>query len=234
MSIQEPEEIWPWTRIAAIDVALSFAALVAVLNVFARFLSWVELRPGVVLPDPVLALLQPRDLTWVTFSILHSAIMVTAVALLRHPRALALGLRSYVLMILLRMVAMALVPLEPPPGMIALQDPFIQQLGTHGQVLTRDLFFSGHTATMSILTLNARTPRLRAVMLACTVAVAGCVVWQAVHYTIDALAAPFFAYAAYRIALLTAPARQQDPAPAARAVRSARAALANLWRSWES
>jgi hypothetical protein len=32
--------------------------------------------------------------------------------------------------------------------------------------------------------------------------VAACVLWQHVHYTIDVLAAPFFAYASWRVAVL--------------------------------
>jgi len=53
-----------WTdRRFRVEAVVSPVALVAVLAVMARFLSWVERRPGVVLADPVLALLPPRDLT---------------------------------------------------------------------------------------------------------------------------------------------------------------------------
>ena len=205
-----------WTRAAALEVATWLALLVAVLSAYTRFLAWVERRPGVVLPDPVLALLQPRDLSWVTFGLIYVALGLAVVTLALRPRELAVALRSYVVLVLLRMIVLSVVPLDPPPGMIPLQDPVVEYLGTGGQVLTRDLFFSGHTATMCLLTLNACGPRLRAVFLACTLGVAACVLWQAVHYTVDALAAPVFAYAAYRIALATAPAPALQPHGAAR------------------
>jgi len=217
---EQPEGVERWTRDAAVELVVSVAALVLVLSVFTRFAAWVETRPGVVLPDPILAHLQPRDLTWVTFSLIYAGLALGVISLIRYPRALAAGVRSYAVMVLFRMVTLAVVPLDPPTGMIPLQDPFVQHLGTHGQVLTRDLFFSGHTATMCIVTLTTRHPRLRWVLLACTVGVASCVVWQAVHYTADVLVAPAFAYAAYRLVLATTPLTARAGAPRATPCRA--------------
>ena len=42
-------------------------------------------------------------------------------------------------------------PLDPPPGMIVLEDPLVQLFGGASRPLTRDLFFSGHTSTMFLL-----------------------------------------------------------------------------------
>jgi hypothetical protein len=192
-----------WTAARGVEVALSLAALVAVLSVFARFVGWVQRRPGVVLADPVLAWLTPRDLTWVIFGALYASVVLSVVALVRQPRALAVGFRAYGIMVLLRMAAMAVTPLDPPPAMIPLQDPFVQHLGTGGELLTRDLFFSGHTATMTVLVFFVRRPVIRALLALLTVVVAVSVVWQAVHYAIDVLAAPVFAYAACRLAEVT-------------------------------
>ena len=181
------------------EFPLTLSALVAVLVVMARFLSWVERRPGVVLPDPVLAVIPPRDVTWVTFLLIYAGILTAVAVLLPHPRRLVLGLQAYVVMVLLRMAAMVLTPLEAPPGMIALQDPLVEVLGP-GQVLTKDLFFSGHTSTMFLLALMAPGRATRIFFLACTVVVGSCVLWQHVHYTVDVLVAPLFAFAAYALA----------------------------------
>jgi PAP2 superfamily protein len=211
----------PWSRAAAVELFLSIAALIAVMTPYARFLAWVETRPGVVLPDPVLARLVPRDLTWVIFGLIYVALGVTVWSLRAHPRALAIGVRAYAIMVVFRALAMAVVPLDPPAGTIPLQDPLVEHLGTAGQVLTRDLFFSGHTATMSLVTLTARGRRLRWLLLACTVGVASCVVWQAVHYTVDVVVAPAFAYASYRISFLaTAAVRRRVGATSAGAARA--------------
>jgi hypothetical protein len=181
------------------EVVLTLAALAAVMAALSRFLSWVERRPGVVLPDPVLALIPARDVTWVTFLLLYAGILIAVAVLLPSPRRLLLGLQAYGLMMLLRMAVMAVTPLEAPPGMVALQDPLVQALGP-GQPLTKDLFFSGHTSTMFLLALMAPGRATRRFFLLCTVAVAGCLLWQHVHYTVDVLVAPLFAFASHALA----------------------------------
>jgi PAP2 superfamily C-terminal len=173
---------------------LTPVALVAVLAVMAHFLSWVERRPGVVLADPVLTLLPARDMTWLTFGLVYVGLLTTVVVLLPYPRRLVMGAQAYAVMVLFRMAVMAVTPLEAPPDTIPLRDPLVQILGT-GEVLTRDLFFSGHTATLALLALLAPGRATRRFFVAGTVLVAVCVLWQHVHYTVDVLVAPFFAFA---------------------------------------
>ncbi len=189
-----------WDRRAAAELCASVVVLVLVLAAFTRFLGHVEARPGVVLADPLLARLRPRDLTWLAFGFIYASLVAGIATLAPHPRRLALGVQAYVVMVLLRMAAMHVTPLDPPPGAIPLQDPMVELLGTGGRMLTRDLFFSGHTATLTLVALTARATRLRLFFAACTAGVAACLLLQAVHYTVDVLAAPAFAFAAYRIA----------------------------------
>jgi membrane-associated phospholipid phosphatase len=96
------------------------------------------------------------------------------------------------------MAAMYLAPLEPPPGIIELRDPFVEFFGG-GRTLTRDLFFSGHTSTLFLLFLLIPGKALRAAFASATLLVGLCVVLQHVHYTVDVIAAPFFAYGAFSI-----------------------------------
>jgi PAP2 superfamily C-terminal len=186
-------EAWSEQRFRA-EAMLTPIALVAVLGVMAHFLTWVEHRPGVLLSDPVLALVPARDVTWLTFGLVHLGVLSTVAMLLSYPRRLMAGAQAYAVMVLFRMAVMSVTPLEAPPGMIPLRDPLIQVFGT-GEVLTRDLFFSGHTATLALLTLLAPGRVSRRVFAVCTALVAVCVLWQHVHYTVDVLVAPFFAFA---------------------------------------
>ena len=119
--------------------------------------------------------------------------------LAKEPRALVLALQAYVVMVVLRIAAMAVTPLEAPPGMIPLHDPLVRLFGP-GKLLTKDLFFSGHTSTLFLLALAVPGPRWKAFFVLCTAAVAFCVLAQHVHYAVDVLAAPLFAYASFRIA----------------------------------
>lgn len=185
-----------------VSVAASLVALVVVVNLFATFLGYVEARPGAVLDDPVLRVLPPLDVTWVTFSLIYASVLIAVWHLGHRPDRLLLAFHSYIIMVLARMVAMHLLPLDPPADMIPLKDPFVESLVGDGDILTKDLFFSGHTSTMFLLALTASTVRMRLIFLVATLAVGYCVIRQHVHYSVDVFAAPFFAYGAYRVVSL--------------------------------
>jgi hypothetical protein len=160
----------------------------------------VERRHGVVLPDPVLAVVPARDCTWLTFAVIYVALAAGVAILLWHPRELTIALQSYVFLVLARIAVMFVMPLEPPVGMIALKDPIVESAAT-GTVLTRDLFFSGHTSMLFLLFCAVPVGRFgKAILLGCTIVVAGAVLVQHVHYTVDVLAAPAFAYASHAFA----------------------------------
>jgi hypothetical protein len=180
--------------------AATLALLVPVLFALTHFLDWVERRHGVTLQDPVLALFPALNLTWITFLIIYAGIIVGLLVLAQNPRRLLLVFQAYVVMVLFRMAAMYLAPLEPPPGIIELRDPFVEFFGG-GKTLTRDLFFSGHTSTTFLLFLLIPGKWLRVAYACATLVVGVCVVLQHVHYTFDVVAAPFFAYGAYAIVL---------------------------------
>jgi hypothetical protein len=199
-------EVWTEQRFR-VEAIVTPIALVAVLAVMARFLSWVETRPGVVLADPVLAHIPPRDVTWLTFGLVYVGLVTTVVLLLPHPRRLVLGAQAYAVMVLFRMAVMSVTPLEAPPTTIPLRDPLVQILGT-GEVLTRDLFFSGHTATLALLAFLAPGRASRRFFVVCTGLVAICVLVQHVHYTVDVLVAPFFAFASYALVFALHPRLQ--------------------------
>ena len=180
---------------------LSVPGPVVVLAVQFRLLDWVERRKGATLADPILAWLSPRDLTWLTFALIYLGLVAGLALLATQPRRLVPALQAYVVMIVLRMAAMWVTPLEAPPGMIPLNDPLARFFGPE-KVLTKDLFFSGHTSTLFLLVLVVAGVRWKALFVFCTVVVAVCVLWQHVHYTIDVLVAPLFAYVSTRIVAL--------------------------------
>jgi PAP2 superfamily C-terminal len=184
---------------------LQFLLTVPILGVvlfsYAHFLDWVELRPGVVLHDPLLASLQARKVTWIVFALIYSGLVLGLGTLCARPAALLVALQSYALVVAARMAAMYFVPLDPPLGMIHLKDPFVQVFDT-GVVLTKDLFFSGHVATLFLLFLTARHRLLRLGFLLATVVVGAGLIWQHVHYTIDILTAPFITFGCYRFVLM--------------------------------
>ncbi|HSL89680.1 MAG TPA: phosphatase PAP2-related protein [Ignavibacteriaceae bacterium] len=179
-----------------IELAITVVLLALILFSFTNFLNFVEERPGVDFTDPVLKHFDPVDLTWLTFALIYISLLTAVVSFSLKPEKLLFAFQLYSLMVCVRIAAMYLLPLEPPATLIVLNDPFVELFGT-GQTLTKDLFFSGHTATLFILFLVEEKKILRSVFLICTVVVAISVLIQHVHYTIDVFAAVFFTYTCY-------------------------------------
>ena len=178
------------------ELIISLILLAIVLTSLANFLNHVEARPGVLLPDPLLNLFKPIDLTWLIFALIYISLVVAIATLSKNPKRLLFAVQLYTLMVAVRIAAMYLLPLEPPATMIILNDPFVEFFGT-GQTLTKDLFFSGHTATLLILFLVSEKKTIKTVFLISTIVVAIAVLLQHVHYTIDVFAAVFFTYTCY-------------------------------------
>lgn len=173
--------------------------LLAILMIsFSKFLQFLENRKGVVLPDPLLNLFSPVNLTWLTFILIYLSIIIFLISVIKDPLKLMTALQAYGLMVLIRTIAMYLVPLEPPETLLLLNDPFVQLFGK-GEILTKDLFFSGHTATLFLLFLLTKNKILKIIFLMSAVTVGIAVLLQHVHYSIDVFIAPFIAYSAFKI-----------------------------------
>ena len=160
-----------------------------------------ESRNGITLQDPLLHFYRAINLTWLTFSLIYLSIILILSSLFQFPNRLVFVIQCYSLLLLVRMVMMFLMPLNPPQGMILLNDPFVQFFGT-GQILTKDLFFSGHTATIFLFYLVSENKNFRTFFLLATVLVGAAVLLQHVHYAIDVVSAPFFSYLSYRLVYL--------------------------------
>lgn len=181
-----------------VEFIITLLLLSIILTALTNFLNFVEARHGVVLPDPVLNFFNPIDLTWLTFALIYISIVVGIATLAKDPTRLLFTIQLYILMVAVRILAMYLLPLDPPAKIIILKDPLVEFFGT-GQTLTKDLFFSGHTATLFILFLTSEKKTIKQIFLISTILVAFSVLLQHVHYTIDVVAAPFFTYACYKL-----------------------------------
>jgi hypothetical protein len=142
---------------------------------------------------------------------MYAAVIAAVASLLRSPSRLLFGLRVYAAVLLMRLVAIYLTELDDPLTAIPLQDPVARLVFQVETIPTKDLFFSGHTATMFALYLLATTARLKRVLLGATVAIGSCVLLQHVHYAFDVFAAPFFAYGAHGLTARISGERSSSP-----------------------
>ncbi|MBT9392017.1 hypothetical protein KLP40_02470 [Hymenobacter sp. NST-14] len=181
------------TRLGAV-----LALLLGLVALLPRYFAWVQARPGRHLPDPLLTALPARDVSVFTFAVIYLGIGLGLVTLLPRPARLLRALGAYLLLHLLRCATLALLPLEPPTGLVLLRDPLVDQLLYAAPTpITKDLFFSGHTATLLLLALAVPPGGRRTLLLAGTGAIGVLVLIQHAHYTYDVLAAPLFAALAW-------------------------------------
>lgn len=105
-----------------------------------------------------------------------------------------MGLQIYALVMGTRFLTIWLLPLDPPTTIIPMEDPFIEFLGAGG-TLTKDLFFSGHTAASFLFFLLVKEKPLKIVFGISTTIMSVMILMQHVHYTVDIVVAPFVTYA---------------------------------------
>jgi hypothetical protein len=178
---------------------LTFVFLGILLFSLSYFFAYVEARKGAKINDVVLNLVSPVDLSAVTFLLIYTAAVICIISLLNKPELFLKAVQAYFLILIFRIVTLLIFPLEPPEGIILLKDPFIEHF-FYGQVrITKDLFFSGHVATVCLLYLVNPIKKLNWFYLVVFVLVAIFIMAQRVHYSFDVFAAPLFAWVAWMI-----------------------------------
>jgi len=180
------------------EFVITAVIVTAVIIAFSHFLHFVEQREGVVLNDPLLNAFNPIDLTWLTFALIYLSLIIFVITTFNKPDKLLVAFQAYGLMLIFRTIAMYLTPFEAPETILLLNDPFVQFFAK-GDILTKDLFFSGHTGTLFLVSLLAENKTLKTIFLILTILVGSAVLLQHVHYSVDVFVAPFVAYGSYRI-----------------------------------
>lgn len=175
---------------------LTIVILAITLISFVYFLTYNENRIGYVFNDPVLNLFKPISVSEFTFFITYFFGIYGLIISFREPRLFVGLLQAYTIMTLMRMTCLYLLPLEAPPSIIPLKDTFLQSTFYSGRENLKDLFFSGHAATIFLFAFGFRKKGARLLFFVGACIIAVLVVAQHVHYSIDVLAAPIFAYLA--------------------------------------
>lgn len=160
------------------------------------FFALIQTRNGTLINDLVLARLPARDLTPYIFLILYPASGFFFWRMGSNSTTFITSLWGYIFLCLLRMLMISLIPLEAPRDLVHLSDPF-SNFFYGPNMITKDLFFSGHTATLFLVGLCLENKREKYIVFAATAILALLLLIQHVHYTADVIAAPFFSYLAW-------------------------------------
>jgi len=179
-------------------IALGFALNIPILVAFPLFFQYIEHRKGTQLNDILLNQIPAENVSFFIFFIIWSMALLTLIRAINQPEIFVTFLYAFFFISISRMVTITLVPLDSPEHLIPLIDPLSNSF--YGKsFVTKDLFYSGHVATQFLiyLCLKNRFDKILAILSTITVAVL--VLIQHVHYSIDVLAAPPFAFVCFRI-----------------------------------
>ena len=178
------------------QIILGTILMLIVVVLMPRFFNTIEKRHGILLNDWLLALIAPRNVSVAIFAIIWAMILLIIVRAIKDPSIYIQYCWTYFFVCAARLICISLVPLDPPAGLIKLTDP-LTGIFYGNSVITKDLFFSGHTATLTLIFLCLKRKNDRIISFVATVTVAFLLMVQHIHYTIDILAAPVFVYVFY-------------------------------------
>lgn len=172
--------------------------LACLASLLPSFYHYIENRRGIVLNDWLLYQIKARDVSLPIFIIIWGTVLFGVYRSLLSPKILLHFLYSYIFFIITRSICLLLVPLDPPRHIIELIDP-VTNIFYGGSFVTKDLFYSGHTCCVVLLSLALERQIDKIIYFFLSFILAILLLLQHVHYTIDVLAAPVFAAICYKL-----------------------------------
>lgn len=155
--------------------------------------NYIETRKGVQLDDKFLSVFPSIDFSTLVFLLLYASLLTIILTNLKNPKIVIRVIELHLLVAIVRQVSILLVALEPPAGIIVLRDLFLENtVYPHESPLTKDLFFSGHVASIWIYFLCAQKKYLKIYFALATLLMSFMVLSMRVHYTYDVYGAIFF------------------------------------------
>jgi membrane-associated phospholipid phosphatase len=185
----------------SILLLVSILTLLSGLLITVQYVPRFETREGFVPYDPFMDFLPARDVSTMVFFVLYAAVFGSFIWLMKHPRTLALYILSFGIMYWIRTLCITLVAFNEPANLIPLADPFIEMLGIYQAFVKRDLFFSGHFASVYLgyLAMSRVTKWSWLWLVGCVLIGIGVMV-QHIHFSYDIIGAIVFSWLSVKIA----------------------------------
>ena len=155
--------------------------------------NYVESRKGVQLDDNLLQLFPSIDFSVPIFVLLYSSLTLILVTHLNKPKVILRVIEMHFAVAVVRQLCILLVALDPPNGIIVLRDLFLENtVYPRHSPLTKDLFFSGHVASVWLYCLCAQQKYIKYYLGMATIAMSFMILCMRVHYTYDVYGAFIF------------------------------------------
>ena len=182
-----------------IKLVIGSILIFTILALMPQFFTKIEKRDGVVLHDWVLAAIPAHNVSVAIFIVIWGMGLLILYRALYKPRIYITYVWALIVVSLVRMATISFVALNPPVGLIPLADPLTGIF--YGEaIITKDLFFSGHIATLTLIFLSLDKKTDKRIAFGAIIVVACLLVVQHIHYSIDILASPIITYICYRLA----------------------------------
>ncbi len=180
------------------QLVIGTVIMLVVVYILPFFFAYIEKRNGMLLNDRLLAIIPAHDVSVLIFMLIWGMVLFTLSRAIYKPEIYILYCWSLIPVCICRFISISLVALDPPRGLIPLIDPLTGVFYGH-QFITKDLFFSGHTATLMLMALCLQKRNDRIIGFVVVFIVACLLLVQHIHYTIDILAAPIITWACYHL-----------------------------------
>lgn len=155
--------------------------------------SYVEGRKGIILHDALLNLIPQYDFSVWVFVVLYGSLLLLVVTHFNQPRVILKVIEMHFLIAVVRQICILLIALEPPQGIIILRDVFLENtVYPRESPLTKDLFFSGHVASVWLYFLAAEKKWIKRLFIISTILMCCMILSMRVHYSYDVYGAFLF------------------------------------------
>lgn len=203
-----------WSSSAARFQIIFGSVLIAILlAVMPFFFNTIEKRKGLQINDWVLDHIPAHNVSVAIFAIIWGMGLLAFYRAARKPAMYVTYVWVYSAIILLRFFTISIIKLDPPAGLIHLIDP-LTGIFYGNATITKDLFFSGHTATLCLIYLTLEKKGDKIIGFIATAAVMVLLLVQHVHYTMDVLVAPIAVYPIFKLVTYLLEKGKEDDAKA--------------------
>lgn len=186
------DKVFRTKLLAAPIVFMVYSAITQRLNFLA------EMRHGTRLEDKLLTLFPSIDFsTWI-FVLLYLSLGTMVLTHILKPAVIMRVIEMHLLVAVVRQLCIMMIALEPPAGIIVLRDVFLENtVYPNDAPLTKDLFFSGHVASIWIYFLCCERKYLKYALIGSAGLMAFMLLSMRVHYTYDVYGAVIITTAIY-------------------------------------
>jgi len=157
------------------------------------FFQWIQQRNGIQLNDFILNAIEPSNNSHLIFGIIYVSVIYLLISLIKRPKDFIVFAWAFNIETTFRFLCIYFIPLNPPFNLVDLHDP-LAEIFIYGEnlAITKDLFFSGHTATMIFVCYFVVKPWEKIGAYLLTALLIALLLIQHIHYSIDILGAFFF------------------------------------------